>query len=280
MKRLTSAAKKTQTNQSSEKLFSIIELLAEADGPMRLLDISQALHINTSTALRFLNTMLKCGYVLQDADSLKYYLTFKICTVANKISSKLNIRSLAAPYLRALSGIFGESVCLSVEQDMKVVYIDVVEGPDQMIRSMQRIGSVAPLHCTAVGKLFLSQYTAEKFEKFTAAGLTKFTPNTLTSKPLLEKELARVNRQGYASDNEECEIGARCVSCPVRDNTGKIIAGISVTGPAIRLTDELISENIRHLIKATAELSRLLGYESSNENPGKHPAARTPKGRP
>ncbi|MDR0388506.1 MAG: helix-turn-helix domain-containing protein, partial [Spirochaetaceae bacterium] len=109
MQRLTSTTKKTQTNQSSEKLFSIMELLAEAHGPMRLLDISRALRINTSTALRFLNTMLKCGYVMQDADSLKYYLTFKICTVANKVSSRIPIRALAAPYLRDLSGIFCES---------------------------------------------------------------------------------------------------------------------------------------------------------------------------
>jgi DNA-binding IclR family transcriptional regulator len=149
---------------------------------------------------------------------------------------------------------------------MKVVYIDVVEGPDQMIRSMQRIGSVAPLHCTAVGKLFLSEYSPEKFEKFIAAGLARFTPNTLTSKALLEKELAQLRRRGYAVDNEECEIGARCVSCPVRDHAGKIIAGISVTGPAIRLTDELISEKINRLLKAANELSRLLGYENPAKN--------------
>ncbi|MDR1430176.1 MAG: IclR family transcriptional regulator [Spirochaetaceae bacterium] len=270
MRRVTGTTKKTQTNQSSEKLFSIMELLAEADGPMRLLDISRALHINTSTTLRFLNTMLKCGYVTQDADSLKYYLTFKICTVANKISSKMNIRVLAAPYLRELSGIFGESVCLSVDQDMKVVYIDVVEGPDQMIRSMQRIGSLAPLHCTAVGKLFLSEYAPEKLEKLLASGLTRFTPNTLTTRPLLEKELARVCHKGYAIDNEECEIGARCVSCPVRDHGGNIVAGISVTGPAVRLTDDLISKKINHLLKAAGELSRLLGYDA----PAKNTAAR------
>ncbi|MDR1211921.1 MAG: IclR family transcriptional regulator [Spirochaetaceae bacterium] len=266
MRHITGVAKKTQTNQSSEKLFSIIELLAETDGPMRLLDISKALHINTSTALRFLNTMLKCGYVMQDADSLKYYLTFKICTVANKISSRINIRTLAAPYLRDLSGIFGESVCLSVDQNMKVVYIDVVEGPDQMIRSMQRIGSVAPLHCTAVGKLFLSEYSPENLEKVVAAGLARFTPNTLTGKSFLEKELAQVRRRGYAIDNEECEIGARCVSCPVRDHTGKIIAGISVTGPAIRLTDDLIAKKINHLIKAAEKVSLLLGCEGSVKN--------------
>jgi DNA-binding IclR family transcriptional regulator len=205
---------------------------------------------------------------MQDADSLKYYLTFKICTVANKISSRINIRALAAPYLRDLSRIFGESVCLSVDQNMKVVYIDVVEGPDQMIRSMQRIGSVAPLHCTAVGKLFLSEYSAESLEKLTASGLTKFTQNTLTSRPLLERELAQLCRRGYAIDNEECEIGARCVACPVRDHTGKIIAGISVTGPAIRLTDALIAEKIERLLKATDEISRLLGYEEEGKNTG------------
>jgi DNA-binding IclR family transcriptional regulator len=254
--------RRAQINQSSEKLLSIMELLADAHEPMRLLDISRELHINVSTALRFLNTLIKNGYVIQEQKSLRYYLTFKICNLAHRLRSKVNIRSLAAPYMQQLSQIFGESVCLSIEQNMKVVYIEVVEGQDQMIRSMQRIGSVAPLHCTAVGKLFLSEYSESQLDKIImTTGLTQFTRNTITKKGQLFKELEKIRNRGFAVDNEECEAGARCISCPIRDHTGKMIAGISVTGPVIRITDQLIGSKVSHLIESAAEISRILGFE-------------------
>lgn len=253
--------KKTQTNQSSEKLMSIIELLADAQEPMRLLDISERLEMNNSTALRFLNSMVKCGYVLQNPETLKYYLSYKICTIANKVSAKTNIRDIAVPFLKDISRMFGESVCLSIEQDMKVVYIDVVEGPDQMIRSMQRIGNMAPLHCTAVGKLFLTQYDYRQIDRLVEiVGLQKFTPNTLTSKQQLIKAVVDVKDKGYALDEEECEIGARCVGVPIRNYTGKIVACVSVTGPTTRLTNEFIISRIDDLKNVTNEISGLLGY--------------------
>ncbi|WP_229717087.1 IclR family transcriptional regulator [Paenibacillus aceti] len=247
---------------SSEKLLSILELLAEIGEPIRLLDISKELGINNSTTLRFLNTMMKCGYVAQDPETLKYYLTYKICNIANKVSSKTNIRSIAADYLKEITKIFGESVCLSLEQDMKVVYIDVVEGPDQMIRSMQRIGNVAPLYCTAVGKVFLTQYSEKQLDHYVEiCGLSRITPKTLTSKQQLLDELELVKKNGYAIDEEECEIGARCVASPIYDYSGKIIAGVSVTGPVTRFTQSFIADRVEYLLKATHDISIKLGYD-------------------
>ena len=92
-------------------------------------------------------------------------------------------------------------------------------------------------------------------------GLQKFTDNTITTKRALLKELETVKKQGYAFDNEECEIGARCISLPVRDFSGKVVAGISVTGPVFRM-DEIINEkNIEYLKQVALEASRKLGYE-------------------
>lgn len=252
---------KPQLNQSAGKVLRIMELLAEESEPMRLLDISNSLKINTSTTLRFLATLEKYGYVSQEKETLKYYLTFKICALANKISSGINIRDMVRPYLKQLSKTFGESACLAVEQDMKIVYIDVIEGPDQMLRTMQRIGNIAPMHCTGIGKLFLLNYSESKIDRLIEReGLERFTENTLTSKQQLLDELDRIKELGYAYDNEECEIGARCIAFPIYDHTKKVIAGISVTGPTSRLTDAFIETRKVYLQKSVNEISQKNGY--------------------
>lgn len=253
--------KATQPNQSGEKLLRIMEYLAMRGEPVRGLDIAKDLQINASTALRFLLTLENCGYAAQDPETSKYYLTFKICNLASKVSASADVRNLARPYLLTLSRSFGESSCLAVESDFCVTYIDVVEGPDSMIRSMQRIGSVAPMHCTGIGKLLLLNADPEKIDRLIAAkGLTRYTEHTITSREELLAELERVRRQGYAFDNEECEIGARCIAFPIRDYTGKVVAGFSVTGPAARLSDSRIGEKIEEMRQVSKELSKKLGY--------------------
>lgn len=253
--------KATQPNQSGEKLLKIMEYLAERGEPVRGLDIARDLKINASTALRFLLTLENCGYAAQDPETSKYYLTFKICNIASKVSASADVRNLARPFLLRLSRSFGESSCLAVESDLCVTYIDVVEGPDSMIRSMQRIGNVAPMHCTGIGKLLLLNASEEKIDQLIAVkGLTRYTEHTLTSKEELLEELKQVRLQGYAYDNEECEIGARCIAFPIRDYTGSVVAGFSVTGPAARLSDSLIGEKMEELRQASAEISKKLGY--------------------
>lgn len=254
--------KTTQPNQSGEKLLKIMEYLADQGQPSRVLDIANALHMNTSTALRFLLTLRSSGYAAQDPETSRYYLTFKICSLAGKVSASADIRNLARPYLMKLSRLFGESSCLAIESDLSVTYIDVVEGPDSMIRSMQRIGNVAPMHCTGIGKLLLLNAGPDKLDQLIAVkGMTKYTKHTLTSKEQLTAELDRVRQRGYAYDDEECEIGARCIAFPIRDYTGQVVAGFSVTGPASRLTDEAIGKRMEELKKASMELSQKMGYE-------------------
>ena len=253
--------KKTQGNQSVEKAFQIVELLVDANEPMRLLDISKSLEVNSSTALRFLSSLVKCGYAAQDPETSRYHLTFKFCAIAGKINEGNSIRDIAAPYMKQLSKIFSESVCLAIEQDMRVVYIYVVNGSGLMIRSMQRIGNIAPLHCTGIGKLFLTEYSEEQIDRLIQTrGLEPLTPNTITTKTTLKEELKQIEQRGYAFDNEECEISARCVAFPLRNHSGRIIAGLSVTGPSARLTTSLINEKINDLTSIGNQISQKLGY--------------------
>lgn len=250
-----------KTNQSSEKLLKMIEYLAGQREPKRLLDISRELGINSSTALRFLTALVENGYASQDAESSRYYLTCKICGLANQVLQNTDIRTIARPYMMEISSIFGETVCLAVEKDMKVVYIDVIESPNSIIRSMQRIGNVAPMHCTGIGKVLLLNYTEKDIDRLILKeGLPRFTEHTPGSKWELMELLKTVRKEGVAYDNEECEIGARCVAVPVYDASQKVIAGISVTGPLSRMTDTLIGPRLEKFKEITMEISEKLGY--------------------
>ncbi len=243
-------------NQSAEKTMRIIEFLADNNRPMRLIDIAGNLGLNTSTTLRFINTLVTLGYMEQEPASSKYFLTYRICSIANKIYSETSLRDIAGPYLKDLARKAGESVCLAVEQSRQVVYIDVADGPDQMIRGMQRIGSIAPMHCTGIGKLLLLNYTeAELDALITEKGLTGYTNNTIVTKEKLMEELDKVRENGYAFDNEECEIGARCIAFPIYDFTHKIIAGFSITGPFNRISDAFIKRHLPLLKSIAGEIS-------------------------
>ena len=253
----------TQPNQSAEKMLVILEYLAKQREPVRLLDISKALGINVSTVLRFLTALVNKGYAAQEEETSKYYITYKLCALANQISSHTDIRPVARPYMRQLSQMFGESVCLAIEENMQVVYIEIVEGPGQMLRTMQRIGNVAPMHCTGIGKLLLLNYSESDLDRLIQIeGLKRFTDHTLTSKWQLQEELQKIREEGVAYDNEECELGARCVAGPIYDSEGKVIAGISVTGPLSRLTDEFIAQRLGAFKQILEEVSKKMGYKA------------------
>lgn len=262
----------SNANQSTEKLLTLVEFLSEQAEPIRLLDISRQCGINVSTVLRFMTALQARGYVAQDIDSGKYSLTFKICRLGNNVKSRADMRNVSLPYLRSLSQAFGESTNLIIEYDMSVMYLEVVSGPHQVMLSMQRIGNIAPMHCTDAGKLFLTGYSAQQLEQLLAVkGLPWFTEHTITTLDRLRKELIQVRMQGYACDNEECELGARCVAAPIKDYTNRIVAAISVSGPVTRMTNEHIYDKLPFLLDAAAQISARLGYEPQRDQ---HPVYR------
>ena len=254
----------TRSNQSTEKALSILELLAGQSGPMRLMDIAKSLQLNTSTAARFLSSLVACGYVAQEPESQRYYMTYKICRIANQVSARKSLQSITHPYLVSLSEACGEAVCVSVEQDMVMVYVDVANSQSQMLLSVQRVGNTTPMHCTGNGKLLLSAYTPEMLTRYISArGLTRYTDKTITDRIALEAELEAIRRRGWAIDNQEREVGVRCLACPIRDYTGQIVAGISVTGPVTRMTDAAIERYREPLSDAARKISVDLGYVAS-----------------
>jgi DNA-binding IclR family transcriptional regulator len=263
---LTAKAKRTKSNQSVEKVLQIIEVMAQNKGPMRLQDIANQIGQPASSVIRFLNTLMKYGYVDQDPDTSKYSLSMKFCKIGDMVSSQFSVRDLVRPYLFELSEKCGESVCLAVEQNMEAVYLDVADGPNTIIKVMQRIGHRAPLHCTGVGKLLLLNYSITEIDRLIQEkGLVKLTENTIVEKSELLAELNKIRQSGYAVDNEECEIGARCIAAPLLDYSGKVIASFSITGPVSRMTDEKMSIIKPLIINTTRNLTKKLGWEGSSE---------------
>lgn len=248
-------------NQSVEKVFLILETMASCREPVQLRRLAELTGCPPSTAIRFLRTLIKLGYVRQDPESQRYFLTFRLCRLAGHIRDASPVNRIARPVMEALARQCGESVCLAIEQENRAVYVEVVDGPDHLVRSLQRIGSSSPLHCTGVGKLLLLNRSPEELDLFfREETLEHFTKNTLTEPEAILDALEQARGKGYALDNEECEIGARCIAFPVRDFTGKIVAGLSVTGTVFHISEEFMQDYAPAIKAAADEISCVLGY--------------------
>jgi DNA-binding IclR family transcriptional regulator len=234
--------------------------MARADGVMKLKDIGREVRVPPSTVLRFLGTLMEHGYVRQDEKTPGYSLTMKICELGSLVSRHLRLQDVARPLLQELSERCGESSCLAIEQDLSAVYIDVVNGPDHMLKALQRIGKSAPLHSTGVGKCLLLGFDEKKVSgMIRQKGLDALTPATITSREALLKELVKVRRDGFALDREECESGVRCVAAPLRGIDGTIVAAISVSGPKDRMSAGRITEIAAWVVETARGISSRLG---------------------
>lgn len=254
--------KSVKSNLSLGKAFLIMEAMASAHSPMRLQDISLAVGINTSTVLRFLKTLMDLEYVRQNPQTFQYYLTLKLVRLGEDVKVNFKFRDVVRPYLERMAADWAESTFLAVEQDSNLVYIDAVDGPDHMLRTLQRIGHIAPLNSTAVGKCILSGCDETHIDALIASrGLVAPTHRTISTKPALMAELARVRSEGCAIDDEECELGVRCVAAPLRDYSGRIVAAISTSGPVHRMSLEKIEFIRKAIIGIAASISTELGYQ-------------------
>ena len=250
-------------NQSLKKALDILEVMVDLTAPARLQDIAQKADMSPSTVLRFLNTFIDFGYAKQDPDTSLYYLTLKLADLGNRNRINYPFQGSLRKYIKDIATHFNESSSLCIEDNMQMVYIATEEGPAHMLQTLSRIGRIAPMHSTGVGKIFLTQYSDTKLDELVKKrGLTKLTEKTITALPELKAEIDKVRKQGYAVDEEECEIGVRCVAVPIKEYSGKIVAAMSISAPITRLTYERTNEIIKYLLDLSAQASAELGYKS------------------
>lgn len=246
--------------QSVDRALSILEVLSDQETGLGLSEISNQIDLHKSTVHRLLGTLMIRGYVEQDPHTNRYSLTMKLFELGNKKIEKLDVLTLAKPYLRELADKTNEVVHLVIREGAEIIYIDKVEG-DYTLRMHSRIGRRSPLYCTAVGKVMMAYLEEEERKKLWEESAKKeYTSFTIIQYSQMQEELKKVKKQGYAVDDQEHEIGVRCIGAPIFDYQGNVHAAISVSGPAIRMTPEKIKVFAGFLLKYGEKISRELGY--------------------
>jgi len=241
-------------NQSVTKILQVMAILADSKTLMRLQDVAVGVNMPQATCLRYLNALIKEGYVFQDYDSGRYSLTWGVCNLGEKVRAHQSIRTLSSDIVSKLSAELELGICLVVEHDMECMYLDCLYEPTSEGAALMRIGKQTPLHASSSGKILLTEYSDAALEKLVEEkGLCSLTDKTITTKGALVQELDFVRKQGYALDNEECEEGLRCVAVPVYDYTGKAVVAISAFGSIERVTDEAIKKEILPELQAAAK---------------------------
>lgn len=245
--------------QSVHRTLDVLEALAARGGEANFAMLREDLGLPPSTLHRILATLVSRGYVRQDPYNGRYRIGSRAFQVGSHFLEPGNLRDLARPVMRALAARVGESVNLAVRDGDAAMYVETVES-SQTVRTFARIGARVPLHCTGVGKALLSGASPEEVRRIARQqGLKAYTPHTLTRVADLLAEVNRVRELGYALDREEYELGVRCAAAPVHDHIGHVVAALSASGPAYRLTDETLGTLSRSVREAAVELSRALG---------------------
>jgi IclR family transcriptional regulator, carbohydrate utilization repressor len=246
----------TPTIQVLERTFSLLEMLAAQPDPVSLKEISERTGLHPSTAHRILNDLAIGRFVDRPAAGT-YRLGMRLLELGNLVKARLDVREAAMGPMRELHKVTHQPVNLSMRQGDEIVYIERTYSERSGMQVVRAIGGRAPLHLTSVGKLFLAHDDPVRVRAYaTRTGLTGHTRNSITDLARLERELSGVRSSGVARDDEELEVGVRCMAAGVFDDQGKLLAGLSVSAPADRLEESWLER-----VKGTAaQISQALGY--------------------
>jgi DNA-binding IclR family transcriptional regulator len=255
MKKLENA---TPTVQVLERSFALLDVLAAHPDPVSLKEISERTGLHPSTAHRILND-LAIGRLVDRPQAGSYRLGMRLLELGNLVKARLDVRDAALGPMRELHKLTHQPVNLSVRQGDEIVYIERTYSERSGMQVVRAVGGRAPLHLTSVGKLFLAHDDAQRVRAYAArTGLAGHTRNSITSLPALEREMTLVRQRGQARDDEELELGVRCMAAGIYDDQGKLVAGLSISAPADRL-EEAWMERLR---ATAASISAALGHRA------------------
>ncbi len=260
MRKADSNTNATPTIQVLERMFTLIDVLASREDAISLKEISEKTGLHPSTPHRILND-LTLGRVVDRPEAGSYRLGMRLLELGNMVKGRLNVRDAALEPMRELHKLIQQPVNLSMRQGDEIVYIERAYSERSGMQVVRAIGGRAPLHLTSVGKLFLAADDPVRVRAYASrTGLSGHTRNSITLLPVLERELARVRQYGIARDNEELELGVRCIAAGIYDDQGKLLAGLSISAPADRLDEEWLPK-----LQATArQISAALGHKSES----------------
>lgn len=235
---------------------------------LTLTELSQRVSLSKSTVLRLLNTLIQCGYIRKDQDSYRYRLGFKVLTLSMEFQKALEWKKEAFPHMKMLQQCTGETINLAVIDNTEVVYIERIES-NQIMRASIRVGKRVPIHCTALGKAILAHMDTEDIQQIVEEiQFEPYTVNTINNRAEFMHCLEQVRRDGYAVDDEENQIGVRCVAAPVLNMVNHVIGAISISGPTLRISNEYLVELGQKVRGTGKSISLSIGWRAENNNFG------------
>lgn len=244
--------------QALDRAADLLDTIARYPDPVSLKVLSAETGLHSSTAFRILASLIQNRFVEKDSGG-NYRLGLRLLQLGVRLHSNIDLRSLALPVLESLRDAVNESVNLSIREGDEVVYIEKA-SPKRMMHVQQLVGSRAPLHVTAVGKLMLGVAGEKAIEGYARrTNLPAYTRNTINTVGRLKTECYESVSRGYAFDNEEAEDGVGCIGALIYDNTQTAVAGLSVSSPIDRRRNawtELV-------MQAAGDLSSQLGYRQA-----------------
>jgi IclR family transcriptional regulator, KDG regulon repressor len=259
-----SHTKPTNLVQTIERVSLILDMVGRSPKGASIKDLSMGLDLPKGTIHRLLSSLSYFGYIRQDTETKNYFLGLKLMELGVLLKDQLDLGKVAEPILRSLAEKTGETAHMVIIDMGEIVYIAKTEAPQTTgsLKMVSRMGSRNPPHSCAVGKVLISHFSEEELEHHIGErGLLQRTANTIVDPNVLRRHLNIVKKQGFAIDDEENELGIRCVAAPVFDGKGRPVAAISISGPALRVTREKIRDVLKvEVIKAASEISQRLGF--------------------
>jgi IclR family transcriptional regulator, KDG regulon repressor len=243
------------------RALDLLESLADATEPQGVSDLARSIGATKSATFRILATLGDRGYVLREPESGKYYLGLRLVGLGQKSLESIDLRAVARPVLEDLHHRFNETVNMGVQEDYRIIYVDIIES-HYGLRMSARVGAQDLMHSTAIGKAILAYSGDDFITAYLNRPLERRTKRTLIHPEALLEELERIRRSGFSRDRQENEEGATCFGAPIFDHRGEVVAAISVSGPSTRLTGEKAEDVAVAVRHAAGIVTTRLGYRS------------------
>jgi DNA-binding IclR family transcriptional regulator len=247
--------------KSLTKALDIIDAVAKL-GSAGIREISSITGFPPATTHRIAATLVKQHYFNQDPVTKHYSLALRFLELGSMVQQQFDLPTVARPHLQHLMSETGESANLAIWDDDSAVYLDQVQSDKSMLKIFTRLGTRVPLYSTGVGKMLMSRWSKSELDSYLKrTKLISYTPNTLVSRSKIVKELDRIAERGFAVDNEEMEEGVRCVAALVFDHKQQVVAAVSISGAALRITPSRIDDFGAKVKQCAYDISHDLGFQ-------------------
>lgn len=256
----SAAGKRTRMIQSLDRGLALLEVVAAEKRDVSLSELAAQFAWDKSTTFRMLTTLMRRGYIDQHSETGKYRLGLKIFDLYYALRMGLDIQKRARPFMAQLALNSRETCHLAVLDGGEMVAIEHVESPER-IRACADMDPRAPSHCTALGKVLLAYLPDDQLEEFLRRErLSAYTDKTIANPEMLRSHLTTVREKGYALDDEEYDVGVRCLAVPVYNSEGSVVAAVGISGPAHRIRFEHLDRYIERVKDAGEGISKSMGY--------------------